>query len=70
MGSIKRLRISPAEVVALYLGGESAGMVSLRAKVPVSRITEILTNAGVRIRGKQEAVRLAQAQRKAKQAAA
>ena len=69
MGSFKRLRISPAEIVALYLGGESAGLVCLRAGVPVYRINEILEAAGVRLRGPHEAARLAHAQRRAKSAA-
>lgn len=69
MGTFKRLHLSPAEIVAQYLDGESAGMLSLRARVPVYRITEILTAAGVRIRGQNEAFRVALARRKAMQAA-
>lgn len=59
MGSIKRLHITPGEICRRYVAGESAGFLSLRARVPVYRITEILIDAGVRIRGPHEALRLA-----------
>lgn len=60
MGSIKRPVIAPAEIVSRYRdAGESAGMLSLRAKVPLYRIHEILRDAGVRLRGTTEALRLA-----------
>lgn len=63
VGSIKRLQLSPAEIVARYLAGEGAGFLGLRAKVPAYRITEILLAAGVRIRGPHEALRLAMPER-------
>ena len=69
MGTVKRLQLSPAEIVARYLEGESAGMLSLRARVPVYRITEILTAAGIRIRGTGEANRIANARRREMEAA-
>lgn len=69
MGTLKRLQLSPAEIVARYLEGEPAGMLSLRARVPVYRIVDILTAAGCRIRGTGEANRIAGARRRAMEAA-
>jgi hypothetical protein len=46
MGSIKTPRLSDAEIVARYKAGEGQGMLSLRARVPVYRVAEILKNAG------------------------
>lgn len=64
MGSYKRPRIPVAEIVERYLAGESAGMLSLRARVPHYRIPEILREAGVRVRGPNEALRVALDQRR------
>lgn len=70
MGSIKRAVLSDAEIVRLYRDvGECVGMVALRARVPVYRINDVLTAAGVRLRGPSERLRLAAAQRKAREAA-
>lgn len=55
----RKPRLSDAEIVARFQAGESAGLLSLRAKVPTCRITAILTDAGVRLRGPSEAIRLA-----------
>jgi hypothetical protein len=64
MGSLPKVpRIAPAEIIARYQSGESVGLLSLRAKVPDYHITAILAAAGVRIRGRAEALRLARQQR-------
>jgi hypothetical protein len=71
MGTVKRPIIPLAEIVARYRDlGEGVGMLSLRAKVPTYRIQEILRDAGVRLRGPNEALRLALDQRAAKARAA
>lgn len=70
MGTVKRPIIPLAEIVARYRDGEGAGMLSLRAKVPLYRIQEILRDAGVRLRGPNEALRLALDQRAARARAA
>lgn len=60
MGSFKVSRLSDAEIIARYRdAGESAGMLALRAKIPLYRVQEILTAAGIRLRGPSEALRLA-----------
>jgi hypothetical protein len=64
MGSLPKVpRIAPAEIIERYQAGESVGLLSLRAKVPDYHITAILAAAGVRIRGRAEALRLARQQR-------
>jgi hypothetical protein len=67
VGTVKRPIIGIAEIVSRYReGGEGVGMLSLRAKVPTYRIQEILRDAGVRLRGPNEALRLALDQRAAR----
>jgi hypothetical protein len=65
MGSVKISRLSDAEICERYRDGECRTMLALRAKVPDYRITEILTAHGVRLRGPNEALRLALKQRRA-----
>ena len=51
MGSLPRApRLSPAEIVARYLEGESRGLLGLRAGVGDSVIVSILNAAGVELR--------------------
>lgn len=58
------------EICRLYVEkGESAGMVSLRAKIPLHRVREILASRGIHVRGPGEAVRLALSQRRARELA-
>lgn len=59
VGSIKRSALSTSDLVSRYVAGESAGMLALRAKIPLYRVQEILTAAGIRLRGPSEALRLA-----------
>lgn len=66
MGSVKVSRLSDAEICARYRDGECRTMLALRARVPDYRITEILQASGVRIRGPNEALRLALSQRRAR----
>lgn len=65
MGSLPKVpRLSDAEIVSRYQeAGESVGLLSLRARVPDYHITAILAAAGVRIRGRAEALRLARQQK-------
>jgi hypothetical protein len=70
MGSVKRPVMPVEEIVRLYVdGGESAGMVSLRARIPTYRVREILQANGVHVRGPGEAVRLALSQRRQRELA-
>jgi hypothetical protein len=67
MGTLHRQRLSDAEIVRRYRDdGESRGMIGLRAKISDAQVTTILIRAGVRIRGPNEALRLAITQRKAR----
>lgn len=58
MGSLPRPKLSPEQIVAHYLAGESLGLLSLKARLPTSRVREILVGNGVRIRQAPEAIRL------------
>lgn len=55
MGTVKIQAIPDAEIISRYLAGEGRGLLGLRAKLPDSRIKEILTEAGVSLRGRAEA---------------
>jgi hypothetical protein len=67
VGSFKPLRLSTDDIVRRYRDdGECVGMLALRARVPVYRINEVLTAAGIRLRGPSERLRLAAAQRRAR----
>lgn len=68
MGTFKVQRLTDAEIVARYVAGEGRGILGLRAKLPDYRVTEILTAAGVRLRGTNEAIRLSHNQRKSRRA--
>lgn len=67
MPTLRRQRLSDAEIVRRYRDdGESRGMVGLRAKISDAQVMTILIRHGVRIRGTNEALRLAITQRKAR----
>jgi hypothetical protein len=55
MGTVKTQVIPSAEIISRYLAGEGRGLLGLRAKLPDSRIKEILTAAGISLRGRAEA---------------
>lgn len=59
MGSFKRPLLSNDQIIARYRAGESVTLVALRAKMPDAYVTAVLTAAGVRLRGRAEALRLA-----------
>jgi hypothetical protein len=56
MGSLYIPRLSEQEVVDRYLAGESQGMLSLRAKKPVTWVTTVLTRRGIALRSASEAI--------------
>jgi hypothetical protein len=67
VGSLPRTpKLSHAEIIERYQGGESVGLLSLRCRVPDYHITAVLAAAGVRSRGVGEALRLARSQRQRK----
>lgn len=68
MGSLYLPRLSEQEVVDRYLAGESQGMLSLRAKKPVTWVTTVLTRAGVSLRSASEAIAVSNATRAASRA--
>jgi hypothetical protein len=51
-------RLSVAEIIDRYMSGESLTLVALRAKVSDVHVTSILLDAGVTLRGMDEARRL------------
>jgi hypothetical protein len=55
----KASRLSSAEIVERYQAGESVGLLSLRCRVPDYHVTAVLAAAGIRLRGRSEAIRLA-----------
>jgi hypothetical protein len=55
---IKYPRLSVAEIIDRYMSGESLTLVALRAKVSDPHIKSILADAGVPLRGMDEARRL------------
>lgn len=59
MGSFKRPLLSTDQIIARYRDGESAGLIALRCRVPSYYITAVLTEAGIRLRGPAEALRVA-----------
>lgn len=65
MGSLrpKVSLLSDSEIIERYRAGESAGILSLRCRVPDYHVTAVLAAAGIRIRGPAEALRLARQQR-------
>ena len=62
MGSLpKKSKLSDAEIIQRYTdGGESAGLIALRCRVPTYHVMAVLASApGVRLRGAAEGIRLA-----------
>jgi hypothetical protein len=59
MGTFKVSRLAPDEIVSRYQAGETMGLLSLRARMPMGFIKETLLGAGVAIRTSKEAVALA-----------
>jgi hypothetical protein len=68
MGSLYIPRLSEKELIERYLAGESQGMLSLRAKKPVTWVTMVLTRAGVPIRSQRESIAVAMRSRAESQA--
>jgi hypothetical protein len=62
----KPLRLSDAEVIRRYLGGESGASIAAAAGCGYSRIYQILERAGVERRDRITASRLARARQKGK----
>jgi hypothetical protein len=59
MGTLYIPRLSEQEVVDRYLAGESQGMLSLRAKRPITWVTTVLTRRGVPLRSHRESIAVA-----------
>jgi hypothetical protein len=68
MGSLYIPRLSEQELVDRYLAGESQGMLSLRAKKPVTWVATVLTRAGVPLRSASEAIAVSMRNRAESQA--
>lgn len=50
MGTFKLSRLTPAEIVEKYLGGECIGLLSLRSRKPQYWVKDVLIAAGVTLR--------------------
>lgn len=50
MGTFKASRLNDDEICARYVGGESRGIIGLRAKMPDAFIVEVLLHNGITLR--------------------
>lgn len=68
MGSLYIPRLTETQVVDQYLAGASQGLLSLKAKKPVTWVAEVLTRNGVPLRSQREAISIAMRSRAESQA--
>ncbi len=59
MGSLKFQKLSDDQICRQYAAGDSQGLLSLKARISTAQVRAILVARGVRLRGQQEALRLA-----------